>query len=130
MNLLRSYTKRSLCMFMALLTVSLTTAPVAMAGSKESNPGALAKAAVEKRNDFRVVDTERNAFLTKLSTNRAFAKRFDAAVVKKDKEEVVKLLKEGGFKRSDVAVEEFGDDLWIRITIRWDHIVIIITINW
>jgi hypothetical protein len=126
----RNYPTRNFSLCLVLLGLLLSTVIPANAGSTKPNPAALAKAAAAKRADYRIIDTETNAFLTRLATDRAYAKRFDAAAFQKNREELGKLFKEGGFKRSEVQVDEIGEDLRITITITWDKVRITITISW
>lgn len=112
------------------LTTLLFGPSEAIAGSAEPNPEALAKAAASMRNASDTVNREVRSLLTELAKSGDLTKRFDQAAFKKDKEQLVKLMREAGVKRSDVTIEEIASDLKIKVSVCFRGICVSISIKW
>lgn len=100
------------------LFLSLVSLPsLSMAGSDKSNPQALSKAAASVLREQQIIQKEVNDVLQRLAKDAKYARAFDAAAVKQDKAELVRLLKEGGIKTHEVSIEEIDKDLHVRIQV-------------
>jgi hypothetical protein len=114
----------------ALLTMVVFASSEAIAGSGEPNPAALAKAAASMKNASDTTNKEVKLLLTKLGEGGDFTKRFDQAAFKKDKEQLVNLMREAGMKRSDVTIEEIASDLKIKVKCCFRGVCVSISIGW
>jgi hypothetical protein len=89
----------------------------AQAGSTKPNPAALARAAGKTAEASAVVNGEVRSLLARLAKGDDFTKQFDQAVYKKDTKQLMKLIQQGGIKKSKVTIDSIASDLRFRMTI-------------
>ena len=77
-----------------------------------------------------MVDGEARALLARLAKGDDFTKQFDQAVYKKDTKQVMKLIQQGGMKKSKVTIDSISSDLRIRITGCFHGFCVTIEISW
>ncbi len=114
----------------ALLAAFFICTNYAQAGSTKPNPAALAKAARTTDEASAVATGEARALLARLAKGDEFTKEFDQAVYKKDKTQLMKLIQQGGMKKSKVTIDSISSDLRIRITGCFRGFCVSIEISW
>ena len=118
-------------MTIAILAAALFYSSYAEARSDKLNPQALAKTAAKTALRSAEVNAEVQTFLGNLARGDEYTKQFDQAVSERNVSQVIKLLHEGGLKKSKVTIES-GVTSGFRLRIRacLDGISVTITITW
>jgi hypothetical protein len=123
-------TKSNKTMIAALAAALLIYPNCADAGSTKPNPAALAKAARTSDEASAVVNGEVRSLLARLAKGDEFTKEFDQAVYKKDTKQLMKLIQQGGMRKSQVTIESISSDFRIRIGGCFHGFCVSITISW
>ena len=115
----------------AIVAAALFCSSYAQARSNKPNPQALAKTAAKTALRSAEVNTEVQTFLGNLAKGDEYTKQFDQAVYERNVTQLIKLIHDGGLKKSKVTIES-GVTSGFRLRIRacLDGICVTITITW